>query len=377
VKTVAFMDRIFEKIGVERDGEGPSDIRVKDERFFDMSVLCDLSLKVGEAYVEGWWECDRLDELFYKVCRAYQDANLAMLPTKIYVSLKNTLFNLQNHLRSKKVAKEHYDLGNDLYSAMLGSSMAYTCAYWKNAQTLDDAQYAKFDLICRKIGLKAGERVLELGCGWGSFAKFAAEKYGCYVTAVNISTEQIAYARRTSVGLPVTIIKSDYRDARTYNPHGIAFDKIVSIGLCEHVGQKNYRKLMHIARANLKEDGLFLLHTIGKNVTGNYIDPWINKYIFPNGMLPSLSQLSKAAEGQFIIEDVHNLSTHYDKTLMAWHENFDKNWPELQMIYGERFYRLWSYYLLSCAGSFRARGMQLWQIVLSPKGVLGGYESIR
>jgi cyclopropane-fatty-acyl-phospholipid synthase len=294
-----------------------------------------------------------------------------------FQSLTNRLVNLQTKLRSKKVAEQHYNLGNDLYRYMLGKSMAYTCAYWKNAKTLDQAQYDKFDLICRKINLKPGERVLDLGCGWGSLAKYMAENYGSKVTAVNISVEQVRYAREICSHLPVEVHLCDYRDANSYNPKNIPFDKVVSIGLCEHVGHKNYRHFLKIARENLKENGLFLLHTIGKNDSSFFVNPWINKYIFPNGMLPSIKLLSGAMEHLFVLEDLHNFGSDYDKTLMAWHKNFNDNWGQLKDKYGQEFFRLWNYYLLSCAGGFRARGMQLWQMVLSPKGLLGGYETVR
>lgn len=368
----AFLDRA----GVELNGSRPFDVRVTNPELYKRH-LWKPSLVLGEAYTDGWWECDQLDELFFRICRCYRNQSDYDTLFVMWDTLMGAFFNLQTKWRSKQVAELHYNLGNNLYSAMLGPTMSYTCAYWKNATSLDQAQLNKFDLICRKINLKERDIVLELGCGWGSFAKFAAENYGCRVVGVNISKEQILFAKESCTNLPVEFYLCDYRDTKIYNPKNLVFDKVVSIGLCEHIGHKNYRVFMQIALQNLKESGLFFLHTIGKHETYYSVDPWINKYIFPNGMLPSVALLAKSMEQLFIIEDLHNFGTDYDKTLMAWHNNFVRYWPSLKQHYDEAFYRRWNYYLLSCAGGFRARAMQLWQFVLSPHGVLGGYESIR
>ena len=269
------------------------------------------------------------------------------------------------------VGKRHYDIGNDLYQAMLGKTMAYSCGYWKDADNLDEAQIAKFDLICRKIGLKKGDRILDIGCGWGGFLKFAAENYGAGGVGITISNEQVTLAKELCKNLPIEIHLQDYRNFQG------KFDHIISIGMFEHVGVKNYRVFMSKAQELLKDDGLFLLHTIGLNQSSIPTDPWLEKYIFPNGILPSIDQISKSVEGLFTMEDWHNFGADYDKTLMAWFDNFNKNWPQLKEKYSERFYRMWKYYLLSCAGIFRSRNIQLWQTVFSKKGVSGGYKSIR
>ncbi|MCG2809685.1 MAG: class I SAM-dependent methyltransferase, partial [Candidatus Portnoybacteria bacterium] len=154
-------------------------------------------------------------------------------------------------------------------------------------------------------------------------------------------------------------------------------DGIVSIGMFEHVGYKNYQTYMKVARNCLKDNGLFLLHTIGRNVARVATDPWMNKYIFPNSVIPSPEKIINAAKGLFALEDWHNFGADYDKTLMAWHQNFKNNWDKIKNIYDQRFYRMWSYYLLACAGSFRVRKNQVWQIVFSKNGVAGGYASVR
>lgn len=241
----------------------------------------------------------------------------------------------------------------------------------ENSQTLDEAQEAKLDLICRKLGVKPGEKILDIGCGWSSFGKFTAEKYGAGVVGITVSREQVEFGQKLCGGLPVEVRLQDYREVDE------KFDHIVSVGMIEHVGYKNYRAYMEIAHRCLKDDGLFLLHTIGGNKSVHSVDRWMNKYIFPNGMLPSIKQLGDAIEGLFVMEDWHNFSADYDKTLMAWYGNIEKNWEKLKANYDERFHRMWRYYLLSCAAAFRARNNQLWQIVLSKRGVIGGYKSIR
>jgi cyclopropane-fatty-acyl-phospholipid synthase len=348
-------------------------IKVHNKKIYS-KLLLNPSLGAGEGYMQGWWDCDKLDQLFTEVTALQNETFYKKTLLSRVLSL---VLNCQSKIRSKKVAQLHYNLGNDLYRAMLGPSMAYTCGYWKKGKNLDEAQRDKYDLVCRKLNLKKGDKVLELGCGFGGFAKHAAENYGCEVTAVNISTEQITFAKELCKGLPVQFHLADYRDDKTYNPTRKQFDQVVSIGMCEHVGPKNYRTFLETAFRNLKDSGLFLLHTIGNTTSEASIDPWLGRYIFPGAVIPSTQQLSRAAENLFVIEDWHNFGADYDKTLMAWDANFEKAWPTLQSTYGDKFYRMWKYYLLCCAGCFRSRTMQLWQVVLSKGGVRGGYQSIR
>lgn len=357
-------------MGILVNGSNPWDIQVKDRRFYNRA-FSEGSLGLGESYMDEWWECDELDEMFTKLIRAKGFKQAQINLQTIIGYLQARFLNLQTKERSKEVGKKHYDIGNDLFEAMLDPSMTYSCGYWKDARTLEQAQRDKLDLICRKIDLHPGMRVLDIGCGWGGFAKYAAEQYGVSVVGITISNQQATVARERCKGLPIEIRLQDYRDVAE------TFDRIISVGQFEHVGQKNYTEFFNQCRAILKEDGLFLLHTIGSNTSTYRGDPWIEKYIFPGGSLPSISQIGSAIEEKFVMEDWHNLSTDYDKTLMAWHSNFNREWDELKDHYSPRFYRMWNYYLLLCAGCFRARYLQLWQIVLSPEGVKDGYESIR
>ncbi len=329
--------------------------------------------------MEGWWEAKELDQFFTKVLSAHLDEEVRANPAMLFMIAKAVVFNMQSSSRAFKVGEVHYDLGNDLYEAMLDKRMTYTCGYWSGsppARDLDEAEEAKLELVCKKIGLKAGDRVLDIGCGWGSFAKYAAEKYGARVVGITIAREQVALAQERCEGLPVEIRLQDYREVNE------KFDHIISLGMFEHVGPKNYKEYFEVARRCLNDGGLFLLHTIGRKDAVPVTDPWLNKYIFPGGVIPSMSQITKAVGKKFVIEDWHNFGPDYDKTLMAWFHNFDAAWPTLKDTYGlpgqgDRFYKMWKYYLLQCAGAFRARNLQLWQIVLSKEGVEGGYKSVR
>jgi len=362
---------IFALAGIEIGGRRPWDVHVYDERFYQR-LLSDGNLASGESYMDGWWDAEALDEL----CTRVHSANLAAKVgewSTIWLALKGRIFNRQTKSRSAEVAQEHYDLGDDLYRAMLDPQMQYTCGYWKDATTLDQAQEDKLGLICRKVQLKPGMTVLDLGGGFGGLAHFIASEYGCRVVSYNISAPQVAYGREWCRGLLVRFEQKDYREAAR---EAEAFDRVVSIGLCEHIGLKNYPTFLELAHEKLKPGGLFLLHTIGSNESSTCTDAWMDKYIFPNGMIPSVAQLGKAMEGRWVVEDWHNFGPDYDKTLMAWWQSFDRAWPKLQHKYGERFYRMWKYYLLGCAGGFRARKLQLWQIVLS-KGDIPAYTSVR
>ncbi|MFA5048167.1 MAG: cyclopropane fatty acyl phospholipid synthase [Patescibacteria group bacterium] len=368
--TKQWVNQALEPTGIVMDGPNPWDPQIKNPALYDR-VKAQGSLGLGEAYMDGWWECERLDEFFYRLLSTDIYSRIGLSLPVIMGFIKAKLFNLQAVKRAFEVGEKHYDTGNDLFVAMLGQSMTYSCGYFKDTGNLDEAEEAKLDLICRKLDLKPGQKVLDIGCGWGSFARHAAKNYGVKVVGVTISKEQLKLAQELCQGLDVEFRLQDYRELNE------KFDHIISIGMIEHVGSKNYQTYMEVARRCLKDTGLFLLHTIGSLKSGNNTDPWIGKYIFPNGMLPSIKQLAESVEKKFVIEDIHNFGAYYDKTLMAWHKNFEAAWPTLKNNYSERFYRMWRYYLLCCAGAFRARSIQLWQIALSPHGVPGGYKSIR
>lgn len=356
--------------GVQIDGGSPFDIQVHNSAFYPR-VIAGGSLALGESYMDGWWDCEQLDRFFKRITGARLDKAVRRSKAILWSVLKSRLTNSQGRARAFEIGEHHYDIGNDLFEAMLDKRMNYSCAYWREAGNLDAAQEAKLELTCRKLLLSPGMRVLDIGCGWGGFAAYAAEKYGVEVTGVTVSREQVDRARRCCEELPVCIELRDYRQIR-----GV-FDRVVSIGMFEHVGASKYRTYMQVVNRCLTDDGLFLLHTIGGNSSVRTVDPWIAKYIFPNSMLPSARQITAAAEGLFALEDWHSFGAHYDHTLMAWYRNFTRNWHRLCEKYSQRFYRMWTYYLLCSAGAFRSRRNQLWQIVFSKNGLAGGYRCFR
>jgi len=360
------MVELLQQADIRVDGKRPWDMQLKaggvPERVFALG-----NLGLGEAYMEGAWEAERLDEFFCRLLSSGIDRQVK--PTRLLLhAFRLSLLNLQNRRRAWKVGEAHYNIGNDFYVAMLDPRMTYTCGYWRNASSLAEAQEAKLELICRKLALEPGMCVLDIGCGWGSFMGYAAERYGVRCTGVTVSAEQQSWARERYAGLPLEFLLQDYREVRG------RFDRIVSVGMFEHVGRKNHRRFFEVVARCLADDGLLLLHTIGKNRRHSAPDPWVDRYIFPNGDLPSLGQIGDALDGLLVLEDLHSFGADYDKTLMAWHANFEAAWPEFAERLGERFHRMWRYYLLSCAGAFRARDLQLWQYVLSKSGLPGGYR---
>jgi cyclopropane-fatty-acyl-phospholipid synthase len=362
---------ILSLAGITVNGSNPWDIQVQNKNFYKRAVS-EAELGIGESYMDCWWDCKNLDEMIYRVVKERLDEKVKRKLAILFKLLLAKIFNLQSKRRAFIIGKRHYDLGNDLFRNMLDKRMNYSCAYWKNAENIDEAQENKLELICKKLYLKPGMRVLDIGCGWSAFGKYAAEKYNVRTVGITVSKEQVELGKELCKGMPVEIRLQDYREINE------KFDRIVSVGMIEHVGYKNYRTYFQISNRCLKEGGLFILHTIGESKSVKASDAWTDKYIFPNSMLPSIAQLSRATEGLFIVEDLHSFGSDYDKTLMAWFKNFNESWDKIKNKYDERFYRMWKYFLLSSAGAFRARTKnQLWQIVLSKNGVPGGYNAVR
>jgi cyclopropane-fatty-acyl-phospholipid synthase len=365
----AHFEKLAETADIRIGGDRPWDLRVHDERMFQR-VLAHGTLGLGDAYMDGWWDCDRIDELVYRSQTADLVRHLVS-PTTVARIAEAKVMNLQSRHRAFTIGERHYDIGNDLYRRMLDSRMIYSCGYWRDADTLDAAQEAKLMLIANKLELEAGMRVLDIGCGWGGAAQFFAEKLGCEVVGVTVSREQATLARERCAGLLVDIRLQDYRELDE------PFDRVYSIGMFEHVGVKNYTTYMDVVRRCLRDpDGLSVLHTIGSLRSKSQTDPWIEKHIFPNSMLPSMAQIARAAEGRLVTEDVQNFGLYYDRTLMAWKANVDASWDELSTRYDTRFKRMWDFYLLASAGSFRARKLQLWQYVMSRDGAPAGYTAV-
>jgi cyclopropane-fatty-acyl-phospholipid synthase len=352
---------------VEVGGDRPWDIQVHNSGLFDR-VLAHGSLGLGEAYMDGWWDCEQLDEFFARAVGGKLGAGLRLTPSLAALLVSARLLNRQTRTRARKVAEVHYDLSVDIFEATFDSRLTGSCGYWQETSDLDAAQEAKLDLVCRKLGLRPGQRVLDIGCGWGAFMGFAAEQYGAECVGVTISREQVDYARSRYEGLPVDFQLRDYRDSEG------RYDHIASMGMFEHVGPKNYAAYFDKAREMLAPGGLFVLHTILANEESSAIESWLNRYIFPNGVLPTIAQIARAVEGRFVVEDVEIFGADYDRTLVAWNRNFQSNRQHVAARHGEGFCRMWEYYLLCCAGGFRSRRINVGQFVLSPWGVPGGWR---
>ncbi|WP_417657744.1 cyclopropane fatty acyl phospholipid synthase [Pseudidiomarina aestuarii] len=362
----AFITELLGQADIAINGSRPWDLQVHDESMF-ADVLARGNLGLGESYMAGAWNCVQLDELFYRLLKAKLHEQVR--PSRLlWHHLKSRLFNLQSTSRAFEVGQRHYDIGNPLYQAMLDSRMVYTCGYWHHAHSLEQAQEHKLELVCQKLQLQPGMRILDIGCGWGSFMQYAAERYGVECVGITVSKEQAELGRQRCQGLPIEFRLQDYRELDE------SFDAIVSLGMFEHVGQRNYRTYMQVAKRCLAPNGLFLMHTIGRNRAQKGTDPWIAKYIFPNGELPCLAHIDGASRDLFCTEDIHNFGADYDPTLMAWYHNFAQHEEDIRADKGETFVRMWRYYLLSCAGAFRARDLQVWQWVFSHHGVSGGYQ---
>lgn len=376
--------------GIKINGTNPWDIQVLSGQFYERALQYG-SLGLGESYMEGMWDCERLDQCIDRLLSARLRSKLmnprfsfqhpeAMLqyPSLIRQYMIASIFSRQSKERALQVAAAHYNLGNDLYRAMLDRRLVYSCGYWHDVSSLDAAQELKLELACRKLRLEQGNRVWDIGCGFGSWMKYAAEHYGIECVGDTISQPQINLGKELCAGLPVEIRFRDYREALD---SGEKYDRCVSIGMFEHVGYKNYRTFMEIVHRCLRDGGLFLLQTIGADRPMKSAEPWTEKYIFPNGMAPTISQIEQAAEGLLVIEDRHEFGPYYDPTLMAWDRNFVRNWDQLNARYEHlvngQFYRMWRYYLQSYAAAFRRGHLRLWQVLLSKNRVPVGYEPVR
>jgi cyclopropane-fatty-acyl-phospholipid synthase len=361
--------RILGLAGIEVNGKNAWDIQVHDDRLWNR-IISQRELGLAEAYMDGWWDVESIDQFLTKLLEINVLDKVPFSISLVGHAVKSTVLNRQTKAKAAANAKHHYNIGNDLYTRMLDKEMAYSCGYWKTAKTLDQAQIAKFDLICRKLELKPGMKLLDIGCGWGGLLRYAAKNYGIIGTGISPADNQIELARAKNGKLKIEYLQMDYRDLSG------KFDRIVSVGMMEHVGPKNLETFFNKCISLLAPDGMMLHHTIASNETKQVTDPFFDRYIFPGGVLPSLAQISKAVEKKVIIEDVHNFGPDYEKTLLAWYANINKKWREIPN-YDERFRRMWNYYLLSSAAGFRARHIQLLQVVFRPMTSRGAYKAVR
>lgn len=361
----ALITELLLRADVRVGGDRPWDINVTDQRFFER-VIRDGQLGMGEAYMDGWWDCKSVDEMSARFIRANLHDESIRDPRFIMQYLKNRLKGIGRKSLAFEVGEAHYDLGNDLFESFLDKTMSYSCGYWRDAKSLEEAQIAKLDLVCRKLDLRRGMKVLEIGCGWGGWARHAAEYYGVEVHGITVSKEQLDWARQHTDSLPLKFELMDYRDVKG------SYDRVVSVAMFEAVGQSYFRIFMQKVAEVLKSDGQFLLHTIVSNQPIEAAQSrWLNTYIFPNGELPSLAQIMTAMEGLFVLEAAHHLDGDYALTLAEWDRRFVANWPKLSTKFDQRFYRMWRFYLQISQGIFKSRLCHLWQFVFTKDGIPG------
>jgi cyclopropane-fatty-acyl-phospholipid synthase len=351
---------LFSSADIVVNGQRPWDPVVHDERFYSR-VWHAGSVGLGDSYLDGWWDCQDLGGFFCRVLQNGLSSHSWPFWRRQSAVVASLFLNSHSPRRSRLVGERHYDLGNRLYELMLDSRLVYTSAYWHNNSTLDEAQEQKLRIVCEALGLRPGMRLLDIGCGWGSLAKFAAQEFGAVVVGVTISAEQCRFARASCAGLPVTILLRDYRNASG------KYDRITSLGMFEHVGQKNYKLFFSLAHDLLKPSGLFYLSTIGSFESNHYDDPWLLKHIFPNSHIPSCQQLFQPMTAFFSTRTFEDWSEDYGKTVLAWLSNFERNWQQLRQDYDLRFQRMWRYYLLAAAATFQTGRSSCWQLLLTPK----------
>lgn len=351
----------LEDAGIHVNGPASHDIRVHDKRFY-WRTLAHGSLGFGEAFMDGWWSCEDLEEMVFRLIRSEVRRRAYRHPGAVALEWLNRIRNDQNRRRSLRAPRRHYDFDNEMFQAFLGRYMNYSCGYYAGTGDLDEAQILKMDIICRKLDLQPGEHLLDVGGGWGEFALYAAKHYGVHVTSVNISEEQMRFARRRCAGYDVDVVRSDYRDIAGQ------YDKVAAIAMFPHVGHRNHRTFMQAMYRALKPGGTFLIESTMNTATTTAGDPWIDRYIFPGLLMPSGSQICAAMEGLFVIEDLHNFGPHYVKTLRAWNANFQNAWGRFAARHDERVRRMFEYFFLISAALFRARTMEYWHLVLTRQG---------
>lgn len=353
------VNALLGKANITPGGIEPFDPQIHNPLFYQR-LLGQGSLGLGESYMQGWWDVDQLDEFFYRVIQAKLPSQVTTLRDKLFYAVAH-LINRQRRFSANEVNLRHYNIGNNLYQQMLDSRMIYSCAYWRDADSLEQAQEHKLDLIAKKLGFEPGMRVLDIGCGWGGSAIYLADKYGVQVLGISNSSEQIKWAKERNQSANTVFKLIDYRDLEG------KFDRVYSIGMFEHVGFKNYATYFKKISDALHSEGLALLHTIGFHITSYRVDPWIEKYIFPNGILPSRELIESNSHKHFDILDWHEFGLDYHRTLHEWNLRIEERWDSLPE-YNTEFRRMWHYYLMCCAGAFKARTNELWQIVLAKKG---------
>jgi cyclopropane-fatty-acyl-phospholipid synthase len=349
---------------------GEKTIIIHNKSMFD-KIAYNGALGFAESYMDGDWDTDNMELILYTLMlkEVEIENQIKSQPMQAMYSFFSSIFSTSTNTSlntiesSKDNISHHYDIGNDLYKIMLDKRMQYTCAYFhKENMSLEEAQLAKMELIAKKLDLKSGMSVVDIGCGFGGMAYHLASKYGVRVTGVTLSAEQQTFANNNFGHPNVKIILKDYRHLDSTDGDNGMFDRVYSIGMFEHVGRKNYSEYYDKCYSILKPNGIMLLHTIGRTYSDKFVpNPFVEKYIFPGGELPRLKDLTGKFIDKWHLEDMQNLGLSYAKTLRCWRNNIG-NWKDLDR-YSNRFRKMWNFYLLSFPVRFEARDICLWQLV--------------
>lgn len=344
-------------------GEGKPEFTIHIKKPIPMAELMkSTSIALGEAYMDGTLEIE--GDLYYALNHFL--GQMGKFSTD-QSALKKLIFSSKSKKNQKKEVQSHYDIGNDFYKMWLDDTMSYSCGYFKNEDdTLEQAQRNKVDYLLEKLYLSKGMNLLDIGCGWGFLLIEAAKKYKIHGTGITLSKEQYKeFEKRIKAeGLEdlLTVELMDYRDLPKY---GQKFDRVVSVGMLEHVGRGNYEEFFDCVKSVLNPGGIFVLHYISalKEYPG---DAWIKKYIFPGGVVPSLREIMNiAGDKRFYTVGVESLRRHYNKTLLCWNKNFQKHREEVVELFDERFARMWELYLCACAATFMNGIIDLHQIIFT------------
>lgn len=363
------LSMLLRQAGIEPNGSSPWDPQIKDDRFY-RTVLLKGSVGLGDSYINGWWECADISEFILRIIQSGIHLRVPRLDVLLR-KLRFALLDAQDRVRSKRVAEVHYDEDPRIFEIMLGNTNSYTCGRWHGVSTLDAAQEQKMDLLCRKAGLSEGKIVLDIGSGWGGFLAHAAKRCGVRGIGLTISRTQFEYAQKRYSNLPVEFRLEDYRD---FNG---TVDAVVSICVIEHVGPQHYREYFEKARASLaREDGFFVVQCIFACDRRATMDPWTEKHIFPNGILPTLDRINESTQGVFHLVDQEFFREDYVKTFYAWRENLICHRNEIVEKYGMRYYRKYEYYLSLYVAGFSSGRINVGQFVFSPVPHLK-YRAIR
>ena len=355
---------LFERAGLQIGGSKANNVVVHDDRFFK-EVLLKGSIGLGDSYVEGTWDASSVDDVVFALIKSGVYNSILSQIYDTVGSVARRIQNLQDRIGSYQVIDEHYDLDYNLFLAFLDRYNQYTCGYFERTDDLDQAQENKLELICNKLNLREGDKVLDIGGGWGGLALYMTERFDVDVSIITLSRQQANHARKMCEGRKVKVHVCDYRDIPLLFSSS-SFDKVAAVGILEHIGHKNYRQFMKVVNHALIPEGRCLFQTLYSPANRILSNPWVRKHIFPNHELPPQNTIKSAASKYFQPADkvaFQDLTPHYVKTLLAWNERLNKAIDDKKINLEPKEHRKWNFYFLSCAGALRAEHMRVGQFV--------------